>query len=679
MKTRVFTIALIASAAVLASGCIKDDRDNFMVADSFGLTARTTVVEASIHTGSCSFGISKNGKGATAAKVDIIVGIQAQDSLNRYNQINKTDYKALPANMFELGSSRLEYDVKDVVKEGIVKWDPVVLSQFIQDNGKYVIPVVIESKSLNVNPEHSFIIIHLNRTTVKLTQSSVKRIVEKDTVDPENVILDVTLDNVMKGIDIAYPVSIDNSLIESYNKGSEIQYAAAPEGLVKLGTSSVHIPGGARGATISVSIDYSVLIKDGQVEEFPPYLVPVKVDRDAISAVYKNEPFQIKGLDHENMVTYLSFTYYAPPPGLSVIRKWGKFSTETDSWSSFIPGFTAGTDRNVTMDDQYIYIPETSETTSNIWRLNINSPETVSKAAAPVNPTGHFKVTAARIMDPGTTKMNGGKPMLIVSNMVMDEQGPMLKLYIYDKGTDAAPSEWKMGETNLGRRLGDIFTTHGTFANGGFLFKDWNQTYGNGTILVWRTAFESVPNYDQTPRNPTWNTIKDEGGRAAFYPYPGQATPQKGIYTGTESAYYVTENGNNVYTWNASSFNAVAASDYYKGASDFNFFEYKGKRYIAYVKTVSSSDGRFYVLEGELGDDWQDILDSKRNVIFQASIQADVQFSDGEYHPELEEPSPKSSGNSGCGCAAVTIGEEVFIVAGKQNVGLSLFRMSYAE
>ena len=94
------------------------------------------------------------------------------------------------------------------------------------------------------------------------------------------------------------------------------------------------------------------------------------------------------------------------------------------------------------------------------------------------------------------------------------------------------------------------------------------------------------------------------------------------------------------------------------------------------MKNVSPKDGRLYVLEGELSDDWQDMLGNKRNVVFQAAIQADVQFSDGEYHSELEVESPRGSGNSGIGCAVCAIGDEVYIMAGKQNVGLSLFKMS---
>ena len=678
-------ILITALAAVLAAACIPDDRNNNMVPDGFGLTS-PVVTEASVHTGFLKIGINKSGVGQTAATVDIFTdGSRCQPFIDEYNAANGTSYKPLSISLIKVDKTRLSFEAKETSQSLTLSWDPAEVVAAIGDDADYVIPLLLKSDDIDVNQGHEYMMVHLNRSGIAVPQKSVMREVEAKDVEPdkdgnqpelqETITLDVTIAPAIKGIGMSFPVAIDNSLVAEFNKTQETPFTQAPSGLVTIVDQNAVIAEGSVGGTFKVLLDKSKLLSDGKLVPFPDYVIPIRLQADKLSATLGGEAFDLKGLSVGNTVTYLTLSYYQPPLGLVIRRVWGKYSTATDSWNSYFGG-AADSDRNIAMDSQYIYIPETSQTDANIWRIDINNPESVSKAAAPANPTGYHKVTSARVMTPGTSKMNEGKPMLIVSNMVMTDGGDRLKLYIYDNGTDNTPSEWEMDETNLGRRLGDVFSIHGTFANGGFMFKDWNKTYGNGTILVWRTAFESVPNYKQTPRNPTWNVIKESGGRAAFYPYPGQATPQRGIYAGTECAYYVTENGNNVYTWNASAFNAVDAEGYYVGAADFNFFEYKDKRYIAYVKTVSSTDGRFYVLEGELADDWQDLLGAKRNVIFQADIQADIQFSDGEYHPELECDSPKSSGNSGCGCAVSIIGDEVFIAAGKQNVGLSLFKMN---
>lgn len=679
---------LFAIAAVLAAvACIPDDRNNFMVPDRFGITG-DGVKEASVHTGFVTLGINKSGKGQKAGSVTVLTGDECAQSIDDYNIINRTSYKPVDASLVTLDNSRVDFEADDIVKTVTLSWNPAAVVAAIGDDPDYVIPVVLTSEGLSLNYGHEFIMIHLNRSSMSIMPSSVTRTIEAKNVEAdkqgnqpeliEEMTFDISITPAIDGVGLSMPVVIDNSLIAGFNETQDETFVAAPDGLVSIVDANAVIAEGSVGGTYKLKLDKGKLLSGGKLQEFPNYVIPVRVKSESISATKYGEAFELKGLSVGNMVTYITIKFQPTVKGLSVSRVWGKYSTAAASWNSYFGGI-ANSDRNFTMDDEYIYVPEVSETDANIWRIRINSPESVSKAAAPATPTGYFKIASVRMMDPGTPNMNGGKPMLIASNMVMTDGGPTLKLYIYDKGTDAAPSEWTMSETNLGRRLGDIFTTHGTFANGGFFFKDWNKVYGNGTILVWRTAFTSVPNYAQSPRNPTWNTIKDEGGRAAFYPYPGQTTPQKGIYTGTESAYYVSESGNNVYTWNASAFNATDAGGYYVGAGDFNFFEYKGKRYIAYVKNVSSTDGRLYVLEGDAGDDWQTILGAKRKVIFQACIQADVQFSDGEYHSELEVESPQYSGNSGIGCAVTAIGDEVFIMAGKQNVGLSLFKMSMNE
>ena len=80
---------------------MKDDRLNFMVDDSFGLTAREAIVEASIHTGSFSVGIAKNGIGSSAASVEIISGADDDKAaLDAYNKANGTFFKALPAYLY---------------------------------------------------------------------------------------------------------------------------------------------------------------------------------------------------------------------------------------------------------------------------------------------------------------------------------------------------------------------------------------------------------------------------------------------------------------------------------------------------------------------------------------------------------------------------------------------------
>lgn len=109
-------------------------------------------------------------------------------------------------------------------------------------------------------------------------------------------------------------------------------------------------------------------------------------------------------------------------------------------------------------------------------------------------------------------------------------------------------------------------------------------------------------------------------------------------------------------------------SGYYADAA-FRFIEFNGKRYIAYSRQVSSTDGRLIVIEGQAGEAWETILE-KRSVIYQAAIQENAEMQE-DYNE-----SPKSSGNSGMDIDVRISGDVVYIAVVKQNVGLSLFKMA---
>ena len=83
-------------------------------------------------------------------------------------------------------------------------------------------------------------------------------------------------------------------------------------------------------------------------------------------------------------------------------------------------------------------------------------------------------------------------------------------------------------------------------------------------------------------------------------------------------------------------------------------------------------DGRIVITEGEGSDTWAQVLAKRHSgsVLYQAAIQEDAAMQD-EYNP-----SPKESGHSGMDIAWREIDGALYIACVKQNVGLSLFKMS---
>ena len=662
-------ILALASAVALLAGCITDDRENFMVPDSFGITAGDILVQTSAHAGSYTIGVAKNGKGKSAAKATVSIGSgEAIAALDRYNADNGTSFVALPTSLFTLDNTSLTYQVEDVVKDVTVSWDPLKVIEMISDDGKdYVLPVFLSSGDLDVNDGKDLLLVKFQRSTLGIPQQNVNRVINRKQVLPdadgnapvlqETVILDLTMDNLIKGIGMSFPVRIDNSLIDEYNKTSAEPYVAAPEGLVKILTPTVTIPESGESATFKIEIDKTRLMTGGELQPFPNYLIPVTIDTKALSSTRKGEAFDLKGLSYNNLVTYVSITYLAA--GLSVVREWGYYSSASGPWSSYIDGFTAGADRNVAIDDNYIYIAETN-TTKHLWAISRSDPRNYKLLpVGTVADAGIFHLCCPRIIRNTDPSVNGGKDLLVVSNMI--EGDP--KLYVYDKGIDTDPSVLNL-TTWAGRRLGDTFTVWGTFQDGVLFFKDFNTE--QGTVTFWL-------------RGKTSGTLYLVGrivappatGAGAYFPFPDNINNGVSSIRGGETA-WLTKASKDLYKLEGadSTPTLTELSGYYADTA-FRFFDLGTKRYVAYTRQVSSSDGRLFILEGEPEQSWENII-LERNVVYQAAIQ-----NDSEQDKISEEPSPMGSGNSGMDLDFRKVGDDVYLVVLKQNVGLSLFKLTY--
>ena len=651
------------AAVLLLTGCIRDERDNFMVPDSFGINADDLLEETSVHTGNYVLGISKSGKGQASGKVSISL---AETALPDYNEAHETDFKAVLPSLVSFDQEMLDFSVEDVTRTFTISWDPELMAQFIAEDTRYVIPLRIQSQDLTVNEGRELVLLHLNRSGVSVPQTNVSRVVEAKDVEPgpggeqpelqETLILDVNLKPNVKYLGLSFPVCVDNSLIDSYNQAHQTSYVPAPDGLVTLLDNDAVIEEGAIGGNFRVLLDKSVLMKDGKLGEFPDYLIPVRLQREKLTASLNGEDFDLKGLSYGNLVTYISFSYYAPPPGLSVIRMWGKYSTETASWSDYLGDFTAGADRNVALDDNYIYIAETN-TSKNLWAISLQDPGIYKRLpVGTVADEGIFYLSCPRIIPNTSADINGGKDVLAVSNMNAGDP----KLYVYADGIDADPRVINMS-TWASRRLGDTFTFWGSMQGGILFFKDFSSPDGtvsfklNGLNAMWLMGRIVAP---------------AAAGAGAYFPFPDNINQGVSSVRGGETAWLTTASKDLYTLEGADKEPTLAELSGYFADTAFRFFEFDGKRYIAYTRQVSPSDGRLFILEGEAGQSWSGMLE-KRNVIYQAAIQNDT-----EQEGLDDTPSPKASGNSGMDLDVRIAGNEVYIAVVKQNVGLSLFRMS---
>ena len=368
-----------------------------------------------------------------------------------------------------------------------------------------------------------------------------------------------------------------------------------------------------------------------------------------------------------------------------VVRVWGKYTTSDAVWNEYL-GAAPASDRNVTLDDDCIYIAEANKT-RNLWAINLSDGSLRGRLpATTVKEEGTFYLSCARVIN------LDGQPVVTACNMTEDASAVPVYFYVWENGTDSDPTCVKLDWG--ASRLGDTYTYWGASATNsvdgkglsrGLLYFGGMFT-GDG-IRIWHNEWKkgSLPSDPKVQVRYGFDNGYTCAG--AFFPYPG--SKDSGIWAprdpSTPSVYarakakdaaagipdLWTAEGNQL----ANTVCTPIESGYYKAVAAYQFFDFGGKRYIAYAKQVSDRDGRVIVMQGDTTDSWEDIM-TEHNVIYQASMQDDVEFFDGDYHPEMEIESIGLSNNLGMDLSIRVMSDCVYIACVKQGIGLSLFKLS---
>ena len=316
-------------------------------------------------------------------------------------------------------------------------------------------------------------------------------------------------------------------------------------------------------------------------------------------------------------------------------------------------GGEANKDRNIAIDGNYLYIPETKGTASMI-KVSLADGSASAMPVATVDGGGTFALCCPRIIPNSDATINNGQDLLVVSSMGMD--GGNTCIYVYKDGVDSDPTKLSLGTAWMSRRIGDKFTyTLGTNGNSNLWMKDGNSgalltflfTAANGSV----TCTEAIA---RTYLIGNW----DESGVGCLYVYPGAPTTS-GIYTSTEKGAYVnkqddvlTADGKPTYvtTWgNTTTF---------KGCHGFNFFEFGGKHFIAYTNFVSK---QLVIIKGASSAAGVEAALQANEVVWTANIAA----SDNTC----------GSGNSGADCAVYQKNGKTYVAGHIQNVGVVVYEL----
>lgn len=342
---------------------------------------------------------------------------------------------------------------------------------------------------------------------------------------------------------------------------------------------------------------------------------------------------------------------------LGIKTVFAKNSTASESWISYFGG-TAGTDRNIAMDDEYIYIAE-SAATAKLWAISVADPNEVKSVNVEGVSGGAHALTCPRVVKNTDASVNGGKDVLICSNLTRGGEDP--KLYMWVNGIDNAPKAITLTTWATSNWYGDTFTVWGTLQNGVLLF-DKTDSSGDGVVTFLLNGVPGDKMY-LVGRIKTVEAFGSHTGVCAFYPFPDGTA---GVYSpgrGTEARGQFATLGSSLKSEGGISV-TLSPLDYDAGTNGFvlgyNFVEWEGSRYVIYGNYVNNKTGYVRVRQGAITDAWNTIASTGTRLYRRDLVSGGL-----------------TAGNSGMDITARVINGELYIAAQMQNVGFGLYKLCY--
>ena len=658
---KIFRHILLSALTITAVASCADDRNNFLPDDSFGFNnkAGDNVLTLPLYGGSYEIDVIKSGKGLNEGVVNITT---SNLDLNNFNKANGAGYIPLPSDMdlYSFSDESLTFGVDDVTKPVTVSWDIAKVAAFMEQEpaNQYCIPVVLRSEGLEVNEGRHIFILNLVTSTVTAEQTLLSRTYEWES-EPVSETMDITvrIDKAIPGIDLTLDFEVDNDLIAAYNQANGTDYEVAPEGLVSFGADPV-IKAGESYVLYPVTINTEALTdENGLVKSnWSGYVVPVKLSGMSVDGVKVN-----------NGLTYIVVKGLEPIPPQLFTRQWGIFATSsTNPWQAT---FGLSDARNITMDDEYVYVPQSAGGDPVLKAISIADPAQVKNVNVAGIAGGTHMLSCVRMIPNTDPAVNGGKDILSACNLSLGD-GSHLHFYVWLDGIDNAPTLSVVEDS--GRRLGDKYIVLGSWNNGEVYLKDYNT--GNivryamvdGRIGEWPGADGLA--YARGRFDYNASVLDAAGCIGSAYVYPG--TPKAGsdipagfLVTSTASAHFLGNTSGNVFASTADL--GMPLTHGYSFFTDAK----TGLKYIAYVGVESSqAQGAVRVIADLAGtpDGFLGALQSHK-VVLEAPVQDAM---------DATVVSPCPATHSTGDCVVREINGETYMTVMIQNVGISVFKMN---
>ena len=331
-------------------------------------------------------------------------------------------------------------------------------------------------------------------------------------------------------------------------------------------------------------------------------------------------------------------------------------------WSIAVP-FGGGQDRNMTMDSEYVYVAQAAGGNGAIKAYSIADGSYVKdvKVATKVSVStnGTHAISCVRMFPNTDSSVNGGKDVLVASNLTTGDGTAKLTVYVWSNGIDADPNYFVIDSGS--RRLGDKFTVRGTYQSGELLFFDYNDggtvirvSMANGVAGLWGTPdLAYATGRYAMPVNGANNI-----GECTIHPgaaFDGDGNPTAALLTTNTTSGFFTQTSGNAYA-----LSAWGADPELGQTFGYNFFSHNDKNYVAYVKLAADrNSATLNVIEDVNGAaDFQGTLEAKTG-LFTAPVEG--------------------TGNAGHGvgdCATAEADGVRYIAVMAQNIGVTLYKLN---
>ena len=331
--------------------------------------------------------------------------------------------------------------------------------------------------------------------------------------------------------------------------------------------------------------------------------------------------------------------------------------------------FGGGADRNMTMDSEYVYVAQAAGGNGAIKAISIADPTQVKdvKVATKVSVStnGTHAISCVRMMPNTDPAVNGGKDVLVASNLTTGDGTARLTVYVWTNGIDADPNYFVIDSGT--RRLGDKFTVKGTYQAGELWFWDYGRK-DNAAIRI--AMNDGVAGLWGTPElayaTGRFSVPVDEGGatigEVVAHPgasYDGDGNPTALLATSNVSYGFVNQSAGNAYAISAWGTEPKLAQSW-----GYDFFEHNGKNYIAYVQIPTDRNNAVLNIIEDINGaaDFQGTLEAKAGL-----VTFDL----------LDTPMANGTAGHGVGdCATAVVDGVRYIAIQGQNMGVTLYRLN---